>query len=443
MRPRGRLAVALGLWTLAAVAQAAPVLMISVDGLRPGDVIEAKQRGVKAPILSGLLETGLYASGVRNALPTVTYPNHTTLVTGVWPARHGVANNETFDPLGKNLGGWFWYARDIKVRTLWDAARQSGRTSASFSWPATVGDASIDYLIPEYWRARTADDLKLLRALSTQGLVDSLEAKTGVPFANAVGASLQADEGRALYAAAVIAMKHPTLTTIHLVTLDHDEHGFGPGSPRAYATLAALDGIIGRLIASARRAEPDLVVAIVSDHGFAAVQHDVNLTGYFVDAGLITLDPATHKPAAWDAALWGGASVAVVLSRPEDPALKAKVGALLTRLAAMPELGIDRVANAGEIAAMGGTPQAAYWVDFKPGYQLSPDPLSAPVSPGTIRGTHGYFPSHPEMRASFVLSGPGVPRRGSLGEIDMRDIAPTLAKILHVALPEADGKPLF
>ena len=76
---------------LSATAQAAPVLMISVDGLRPADVLEAKARGIKVPTLAKLAAGGAYATGVRNVLPTVTYPNHTTLITGVWPSRHGIA----------------------------------------------------------------------------------------------------------------------------------------------------------------------------------------------------------------------------------------------------------------------------------------------------------------------------------------------------------------
>src|ERR1700753_3649615 len=82
-------------------AMAASVLMVSIDGLPPGDVVEARKRGHKSPTLRGLMAAGSYATGVRNVLPTVTYPNHTTLITGVWPARHGIAANEVFDPLGK------------------------------------------------------------------------------------------------------------------------------------------------------------------------------------------------------------------------------------------------------------------------------------------------------------------------------------------------------
>ena len=118
--------------------------MISIDGLRPADVLDADARGIKVPALRKLVATGVYASGVRNALPTVTYPNHTSLITGVWPAKHGIAGNPTFDPLQQNMGGWYWYARDIKVETLWDAVHQSGGKVASLSWPVSVGARSID-----------------------------------------------------------------------------------------------------------------------------------------------------------------------------------------------------------------------------------------------------------------------------------------------------------
>ena len=424
-------------------ASAAPVLMISIDGLRPADVREADQRGIKLPNLGKLTRQGVYATGVRNVLPTVTYPNHTTLITGVWPSRHGIANNQTFDPLQRNFGGWYWYTRDIKVGTLWDAVHAAHGKVASLSWPVSVGAPSIDFDIPEYWRANNSEDMKLLRALATPGLVDALEKATGLSLAEADGDTVAGDTGRDRFAAALIAAHHPQFTTVHLRALDHVEHETGPGSPESHAALEKLDDSVGRLIADARKAEPRLVVAIVSDHGFAPIEHDVNLIAPFAEAGLITLDPKTRKPTAWQAGLWGGTSVAVVLDYPDDAALKAKVAALLDKLAADPALGITRIANVAEIARMGGTPMASFWIDFKPGYQMGNNPLAAPVSPGTIKGNHGYFPDHPEMRATFILAGPGVPAKGALGEIDMRDIAPTLAKILKVRLPEADGRPLF
>ncbi|MFO1248074.1 MAG: ectonucleotide pyrophosphatase/phosphodiesterase [Alphaproteobacteria bacterium] len=424
-------------------AQAAPVLMISIDGLRPGDVIDAPARGLKIPALRALMANGTYASGVRNALPTVTYPNHTTLITGVWPVKHGIPNNPTFDPLQKNMGGWYWYSQDIKVRTLWDAVHDKGGKVASLSWPVSVGARAIDYNVPEYWRVPELhdEDIKLVRALTTPGLVAELEKQTGLPLVQADGESVEEDVGRTRFAAALITARHPQFTTVHLRGLDHVEHGSGPGSPEAKAALETLDAAVGKLVDAARAAQPDMVVAIVSDHGFEKIEHSVNLIGPFIQAGLITMDGAKVK--SWEAEPWGGASAAIVLARPDDAALKAKVSGLLKDLAAKPELGIAQVIDASEIARMGGTPMASFWVDFKGGYTMGTNPAAPPVGPGAVNGTHGYFPTHPEMRATLILSGPSISKRGSLGEVYMRDIAPTLAKIMNVSLPDADGKPLF
>src|SRR5207245_555495 len=93
---------------------------ISVDGLRASDVADASKHGLKVPTLRKLMAEGAYATGVKGVLPSVTYPSHTTLITGVAPAVHGISNNVVFDPYDKNNGGWYWYTSDIKVPTLWD-----------------------------------------------------------------------------------------------------------------------------------------------------------------------------------------------------------------------------------------------------------------------------------------------------------------------------------
>jgi predicted AlkP superfamily pyrophosphatase or phosphodiesterase len=437
--------VAAAVLTLAGVdaAGAAPVVMISIDGLRPGDVLDADARGVKAPNLRRLAEQGVYATGVRDALPSVTYPNHTTLVTGVWPARHGIASNTTFDPMRRNLEGWYWYNAAIRVPTLWSAVHAAGRTTASLGWPVTVDAPAIDFDLPEYWRAKTAQDIPLAHALATPGLPEAIEARVHVGLADIADVSPAADAAKAKAAIALVELKHPAFFTLHLSSLDHVEHLFGPGSPEAYDALARIDAEVGDIVAAARREAPGVVVVIVSDHGFAPVEHDLNLGAAFVQAGLIRLD-AAGQPASWDAAIWAsGGSAAVVLARPDDPALRARVAALLERLAADPASGVGRVIDRAGIAAMGGAPDADFFVDARIGYEIAAG-LSGPlVAPGAQKGTHGYFPDHPEMRAALIIQGSGVRPAGSLGEVDMRDIAPTVARLLDVPLPSADGRPLF
>jgi len=188
-------------------SSAASVLLISIDGLRPDSVTAAAEHGVKIPNLRRFMAEGAYAEGVTGVTPTITYPSHTTLVTGVWPAQHGILGNVKFDPLFENLGGWYWYASDIRVPTLWSVANEAGIVVASLNWPATVGAKGVRYLIPEYWRARTPDDRILIEALSRpDGWLQELESKLG-PYTNGNETTVPGDELRTKYAVEILATR--------------------------------------------------------------------------------------------------------------------------------------------------------------------------------------------------------------------------------------------
>ena len=218
--------------------------MISIDGMRPDYVTAADQHGLKIPNLRHLLATGAHAEECAS-LPTVTYPSHTTLITGVWPAKHGIYNNVAFDPLFKNFDGWYWYSEDIKVPTLWQAASKAGYLVGSVSWPVSVG-ARVAFLIPEFWRATTPDDLKLERALSTPGLLSEFQEKLG-PYVTDLNDAIPSDWGRTRYAEAIIRSKHARFVTVHLAALDHLEHAAGPFSAEANSTLEEIDKMVGVL----------------------------------------------------------------------------------------------------------------------------------------------------------------------------------------------------
>lgn len=422
-----------------AAARAEPVLMISIDGLRPADVIEAERRGLSVPNLWRFVREGAYATGVVGVLPTVTYPSHATLITGVAPARHGIVGNTTFDPLQINAGGWYWYATDIKVLTLFDAVKRAGHSTASVHWPVTVGLAAIDWNLPQIWRSGHADDAKLVGALSTPGLVAELESALGA-YAPGINEEIDGDETRTRFVAEIIARKKPYFMTAYLTALDHEQHGKGPGTPEAHAILERIDALVGRLIAAQLAAHPDSVIAVVSDHGFSPTTTEINLYRAFIGAGLITL-AADGKIASWEAQPWNsGASIAVMLARPNDAALETRVGALLHRLAADPQMRIAAVADRAAIARMGGNPEAAFYLDLAPdatggGFAGATAPLT---KPSTSKGMHGFFPAAANMRSTFMLLGRGVPAGRSLGEVDMRAIAPTLAAILDVPFPSAE-----
>jgi hypothetical protein len=127
-----------------------------------------------------------------------------------------------------------------------------------------------------------------------------------------------------------------------------------------------------------------------------------------------------------------------------DAATKATVGDLLAKLAADPANGIARIVSAEECHARGGFPEADFLVALRPGFVAGENLAGELVTPTTsYHGMHGYWPDFPEMNASFFIFGPGIPAAHSLGAIDMRAIAPTLAQILGVRLRAAEATPVL
>jgi predicted AlkP superfamily pyrophosphatase or phosphodiesterase len=416
------------------------LLLISIDGLRPDYVTAADAHGAKVPNLRRFLTEGAFAQGVVGVIPTVTYPSHTTLITGTAPATHGILANTTFDPLRENRGGWYWYSEDIRVATLWDAAARAGLSTASVQWPVSVG-ARVTWNIPEFWRAGTADDAKLLRAVSTPGLLAELEPDLG-PYPRAL--TPESDDQRTRYAAAILEKKRPNLLTLHLVSLDHVQHTTGPFSAETMATLERVDAAVGTLRAVAERLAPGgAFVAVVSDHGFGKTTKQLNLHAEFRRVGLITVG-GQGRVTDWKAMPWtAGGAIAIVLKDPADAATTAEVRALLDRLAADPAHGIDRVLDAAALRDRGGFPTAAFLVGLKPDWDAGSS-LSGPlVGAPSVAGMHGHLPDLPDLHAAFFVVGPGVPAGRALGVIDMRDIATTMARRLGLALPAAEGRVLW
>ena len=136
------------------------VVLVSIDALRPEFY---RDETWPAPTL--LAFEGATADGVRTIFPALTYPAHTTIVTGALPARHGVYFNRPFLPEGRTER-WIWDASAIRAPTLWDAVRAAGGTTASVGWPVTDG-APIDWNVPDVWPLGTGDPMAPIRATSS------------------------------------------------------------------------------------------------------------------------------------------------------------------------------------------------------------------------------------------------------------------------------------
>lgn len=428
--------------SLSALAQRRPpVVLISIDGLKPDYVLEADRHKLKIPNLRRFVKEGAFASAVNGVTPTVTYPSHTTLVTGVSPAKHGIYANTPFDPFSKNQGGWYWYAEDIRVPTLWDVCAKAGLKTASVDWPVTVG-AKIDFNIVQMWRAATPDDRKLIRALSTPGLLTEAENTIG-NYPEGYDYTVEADIRRSAFNVYLLEKKRPAFLTTYFAGLDEVQHAHGPDSPAAYAALETIDALVGQVRAAAEKlGNGKAVIAVASDHGFSPLNKSLNLNAAFREAGLIEVEAGKVK--SWRAITWNsGGSAAVMLNDKNDEDARIKIRQILRRLAADPESGLFKWYESEIAEKLAGFPDAEFIVGTKPGTYIGGSvdlPVIRNLKPS---GGHGFLAELKEMDSLFFLVGAGVSAGKNLGRIDMRDIAPTLANLLGVKLPMAEGRNLL
>ncbi|MBA3501266.1 MAG: alkaline phosphatase family protein, partial [Deltaproteobacteria bacterium] len=281
---------------------------------------------------------------------------------------------------------------------------------------------------PEYWRAGTADDQKLLRTLSTPHLLDRVAKGYPALWSKLTPPEVK-DEAQFAIARYVLEAEDPTLVLMHVWATDDAQHAHGPRSAQAKQAIEDVDKLLGDLLAQLEQS-PDwdrTLLVVVSDHGFAAVEQEIQLDVLFAQHGLIDANGAR----AFSIANGGSAYVYATDSAAREAAL-----------AVATELGPRaRVIEPDEVATLGGDADAAFAVIAAPGFSFGTKRTGAAfaVTPG--RGTHGYHPADPNMAASFLALGGRVQPR-DLGTIRMIDIAPTVARWLGVALPSATGAPI-
>jgi predicted AlkP superfamily pyrophosphatase or phosphodiesterase len=414
--------------------------MISVDGMAPYFYTAAEALGVHVRNLTMLKSGGAYAEGVEGVYPTLTYPSHTTLVTGVRPAAHGIVQNRVFEPPTEpQTRAWYSYANDVKSETLWTQARKAKATTAAIGWPVTVG-AEIDYNVPEiYEPGETPATWKRVAQHSTLGLLEKalggdLKEKSGI------------DERVTTVSEFVIQSFRPTLMLVHLVELDAAQHRNGPLTRAAMEVAEREDRNIGCIVEATREAGIfDMTTFfIVSDHGFARVDQKFSPNVVLAKEKLITLD-SRGRAMAWSAAAWpAGGSCAIVLRDANDRGTVAKIETVFSRWAMQAHSPTARLISREELGRMGAIPQAALMLEAVPGFTSDDSLTGSEVHPteDTYRGTHGYLPTNPEMQASLIVYGVGVRSGAIVPLVQMVDIAPTVALLLDLNLPHAEGKPI-
>jgi predicted AlkP superfamily pyrophosphatase or phosphodiesterase len=412
------------------------VLLVSVDGMWARDLQRAESAGVRLPVIDSLRREGAFAAGVIGSFPSVTYPSHTTMVTGVPPARHGVYSNGRFVPPTDTtkVAVSYWEADWVRVPGLFEAARAAGLKTAAVNWPVTAHHRSIDYNIPDAWDPRMPDSvLVALRRLGTAWLLDSL----GAPRRGGWSDSL-----RASWTSEIVRRWDPDFVLLHLLDLDHWKHEQGPVGDSVWAALRSADRYIGRVLAALRERPRATTVIVTSDHGFLPYRQQVRVGVLLARAGLVALDSA-GKVTAWDAAIFSNGGSVMILPRDStDRGLAARIRAAIPDSLVGPGRPFRAVWPRDTIAALGGDPRAVWALDMNEGFYAVGGYRGAMLA-DRVGGYHGYDPRRPELHAFFLASGPGIRPGTRLGVIRQTDIAPTVAKILGLAMENLEGRSLF
>jgi predicted AlkP superfamily pyrophosphatase or phosphodiesterase len=424
--------------------QAQHVVIISVDGF-PASLLDDP----KAPIpnIRRLAQHGVVAAGMRTVNPTVTWPNHTTLVTGVRPESHGVLANGVLTRHGFDQPVTIEAKRDqselIYSPTLFDLAAQKGFLTAAINWPCTrnsrtLGDNFPD--VPEaltYTTPRLLDELRLSAALP-QGIGDFVK-ETSAPQRDMIWTEATCS---------VIAERKPNLLLLHLLNVDSAHHALGPQTLGGYTAIAFADACVGRVLAALDEAAigARTAVFVLADHGFTLTPKALKPNSLLRQNGFLQSGPSGKVD---NARIYvvpeGGAALLYLL----DPAL---TGAERARVRKLFEdrSEIEAVVEPKDFHKFGlpspqANPQMADLVLFaKDGFGFSgkadgDEFVVEGESAGVSKGSHGFVASNSKMNALFVAAGAGLREGARLGVIDNVDVAPTAAALLGFELQEIDG----
>jgi hypothetical protein len=407
------------------------IIVISLDAFAAVSLHEPQ---LPAPMLHALMQRGTYAVSMQPINPTVTWPNHTAMVTGVDASRHHVlVNGLIVDQRGTTLPGIDMKvpkSQLVAVPTVYDAAHQAGLTTAQVDWVAIEGSQNIDWQFAEHPDPHGAIEQDLVRQ----------DVVTQDQLAH-FGVSSQAWRDRIYTRAAIdiIQKHHPDLLMLHLLALDSIEHETGFGNNAGRNTIAFLDDRVKEVVDAVRAAgELDRTTfIIVSDHGQQSVHQLLHPNVLLKQAGL----QADSAPNLSFCLTDGGFALVF-----QQHATGASIKALKSLFAGRPGI---RSALTPEEAAKDGWPTPAqsnqapdlllYAADD---YAFSEDDAGVYVTPTKEVGDHGYPNSDPFMQGIFIAAGFGIQSKGEIPSFPNLDIAPTIARLLHVSLGTIQGKPL-
>lgn len=387
------------------------VVLVSLDAMFDQDWAYYDDRW-----LGEWLSQAAVCTQVKTVFPALTYPAHTTMVTGCDPADHGIGQNQPFQPeVSPEMRAWYWEEGQVQRETLFQAVKRQGGRCASMLWPVTGKSKAIRWNFPEVLALPGENQTVKMLRYGTAPWILHMELKHGKkristhePHLSDYAVTLACD---------VIRAHQPELTAIHLVDVDEMRHHHGVNSKEARAGMDRMEARVQTLWKTMQHTPgmKDALLVLVSDHG----QANVNRT--------IHLEPALRAAGIPVQVQSNGMSAYLFTENPQQ--------AQVWLQAHEKEMGVARVYDRQTLKEFGCIDQVALAVEAAPSVVFADGLPQAKRE----KATHGFGPGHPAENCLLAVRGRGI-KPCRLPAMPMRDVAPTLAGLMGIELPQAVGK---
>lgn len=418
------------------------VIVISNDAM----VYEDLQLLQQLPTFSSVWHRMAQVKRVRSIYPSLTYPCHTTMMTGCYPERHGIVNNETPQVLVRS-SIWHLFRKDIKGRDLFDAAKEAGLSTAAVFWPITGHHPHIDYLVNEYWPQ--SDEETLHDCFANSGSSPEVMRKVVEPNLPRLKNRVHPFCDDYIYGCACSMIREfkPNLLMIHPANIDGYRHSSGVFSSQVTHGIHEVDSWMGELIKATQDAGiyEDTDFIMISDHGQLNIVRVIAMNAIFAENGLIDVDADGNITDYIAFSKSSGMSAQVYLKHPQNADALAQTECVLRKLCEDGLYGISRVYTAKEAREEEHLAGEFSFVLETDGYTTFSNEWTRPLIQNKDlsdyrfgNATHGHHPDKGPQPTLFAF-GPHF-RAGAMLERGLLvDEAPTIARVLGVDLGKVDG----
>lgn len=421
------------------------LIVISFDAVSSHDINKLKE----LDNFKYLIDNGSLITNVESVYPSLTYPAHATIMTGMYPKNHGIINN-TLNKFSDVNPNWYWYRKYIKTNTLYDLASEKGLTTAALLWPVT-GRSNINYNLTEIFAPKPWQNQIIMSALSGS-LKYQLDLNKRFGYLRDGLSQPALDNFVHESVKYTISKYKPNLLLIHYTDVDTNRHNHGYDSKESNDALLRHNKRLGEIIETLKENnifEESTIVAL-GDHSALDGDYLIRLNSLFRENGLLNVDKKGLIKSYKAVAKSCDGSSYIYLKDKNDTETYNKVHDILQELTNTSNSPIEFILNSKEAEDFGADPNCTFMVEANLNYYFIDEAIGNVVEKikedevGKVshrtKATHGYHPRKSNYTTFFIACGKGIKKGVRIDGGHLINHGPTLAKLLDINLENTDGK---